>query len=255
MAMGAQYYTWMDRGDGVRLAYAAIHGRKPTFVWLSGFKSDMAGAKAQALAEWAEQTGQSFLRFDYSGHGVSGGAFEDGTIGRWLADALTIIDAQSDGPLVLIGSSMGGWISLLVACARPERIKALLLIAPAPDFTERMLADEMDDAARAVLETTGRWERPSDYDPEPYVITRALIEDGRNHLILDKPIAFEGAVRILQGQQDDAVPWAHALLIAEKLKSQDVAITLVKDGDHRLSRPQDIVRLTDIAAELADLVR
>lgn len=248
--MGANDLGWMDRGDGVRLAYAAIVGRAPTFAWLSGFKSDMAGTKAQALAAWAENNGQGFLRFDYSGHGRSEGAFTDGAIGRWFADALAVIDAQSEGPLVLVGSSMGGWISLLIARARPDRVKALLLLAPAPDFTERM-REELTDEARRDLAANGRWERPSAYDPEPYVITQTLLEDGRNYLLLGAPIAFDGPVRILQGQCDDDVPWAHALRIAEKLTSEDVVVTLVKDGDHRLSRPQDIARLLGLAEELA----
>lgn len=241
----------MDRGDGISLAFERGAGVGPTFVWLSGFKSDMAGTKAAALAEWARARGQAFLRLDYSGHGRSGGDFEAAGIGRWCADALAVIDSQSEGPLVLVGSSMGGWIALLIARARAERVAGLLLIAPAADFTERLLWPALDAEARRAVETAGRWSRPSAYDPAPYVYTRTLFEEGRAHLVLDGPIAYAGRVRILQGQRDPDVPWSHALLTAERLASADVDITLVKDGDHRLSRPQDIATLLRLAETLA----
>lgn len=240
----------LDRGDGVHLAYESSHGRGPAVVWLSGFKSDMAGTKAQVLADWARAKGQSFLRLDYSGHGRSGGAFEDGTIGRWRDDALAVIDAASMGPLVLVGSSMGGWLALLVAKARPERVQSMVLIAPAADFTEALLWQGLDPAARHEIEETGRWARPSAYDPQPYVITRRLIEEGREHLLLGAPIVFGGPVRILQGARDPDVPFAHAQRLAEQLTTDDLAFTLIRDGDHRLSRPQDLKKLIAAVEEL-----
>lgn len=240
----------MDRGDGLRLAFERNDGAGPTFVWLGGFGSDMSGTKAQALAEWAAATGRAFLRFDYSGHGRSGGAFADGTISRWLADTLAVIDAQTRGPLVLVGSSMGGWIALLAARARPERVAALLLIAPAPDFTETLMWDSFSDAVKAEILETGRWARPSQYDPAPQIVTRALIEDGRRHLLLNTPIPFAVPVRIIQGLADPDVPWSHAVKLVERLECPDLTLTLVKDGDHRLSRPQDLARLIGAAEEI-----
>jgi len=237
---------------GLRLAFERQAGAQPTFVWCGGFKSDMAGTKAQALADWARLRGQGFVRFDYSGHGQSDGAFTDGTIGAWADDALAIMDHATDGPLVLVGSSMGGWISLLAARARPQRVKALLLIAPAADFTERLMWASFDaDVRRQILER-GRWERPSAYDPETYVITRRLIEEGRDHLVMDAPIPFEGPVRILQGGEDPDVPAAHARALAALMQSPDLGFDLIEDGDHRLSRPQDIARLLATATELAE---
>jgi pimeloyl-ACP methyl ester carboxylesterase len=203
----------------------------------------MAGTKAAALHAHAARAGRAFLRFDYSGCGLSAGAFEDGTIGRWLADSLAVIDGASAGPLVLVGSSMGGWIALLAALARPERAKALVLIAPAPDFTERLMWRELDDDARRAIVERGVWERPSPYEPAPTPITRALIEDGRTHLLLDGPIAFDGPVRILHGQADPDVPWGLSLELAERLTSEDVRVTFVKNGDHRLSTPENLALL------------
>jgi len=238
--------------DGVDLAFERQEGKSPTFVWLSGFKSDMAGTKAQALAQWALDRGQGFVRFDYSGHGRSGGRFENGTISRWLADALAVIDAQTDGPLVAVGSSMGGWLALLAARARPERVKALLLIAPAGDFTERLMWASFPDEVRRQIMEHGRWERPSAYDPEPYVITRALIEDGRRHLLMDGPIRFDGPVHILQGGRDADVPAAHARALADLIQAPKLEFELIADGDHRLSRPEDLERLLAAANKLAN---
>ena len=234
---------------GYRLAYRRVEGAGPTVVWLGGFRSDMIGTKAEVLAAWAERTGRGFVRFDYFGHGESEGRFEDGTIGRWREDALAVIDQLTEGPLVLVGSSMGGWIACLAAQARPERIRAMVLIAPAADFTSALMEAGMPAEARAETAATGVWRRPSDYG-DPYPITRALIEDGRAWSILDKPIAFDGPVRILQGQQDPDVPWRHALRLADTLSSPDVAFSLIKDGDHRLSRPQDLERLVAAVEEV-----
>ncbi len=239
----------LDRGDGVELAWAREEGRSPTVVFLPGFRSDMTGDKATGLAAYCAARGQAMLRFDYSGHGASGGRFEDGTVGHWAGDALAIIDQVSEGPLILVGSSMGGWIALLTARARPERIAALIGIAAAPDFTEALMWQAMNFEQRATLMSDGVLQVPSQYG-DPYPITRALIEDGRNHLLLHGPIAIDCPVRLLHGQRDPDVPWEFALRIADQLTSRDVRITLVKDGDHRLSRPQDLALLGQSLAAL-----
>lgn len=236
---------------GVRLAFQRAAGRGPTLVWLCGFRSDMSGTKAAALHAWAEAEGRAFLRFDYSGNGRSDGAFTDGTISAWLADTLATLDAKTDGPLILVGSSMGGWIALLAARARPERVRALMLIAPAPDFTQRLMWPELPEEARHAIMETGHWDRPSAYG-EPTPITRALIEDGRDHLLMGARIPFDGPVRILHGQRDPDVPWRLSLELAERLTSADVRITFVKGGDHRLSTPPDIKLLEDTIAALTD---
>jgi pimeloyl-ACP methyl ester carboxylesterase len=232
----------LDRGDGVELAWAKLDGRSPTVVFLPGYRSDMTGDKATMLAAFCAQHGQAVLRFDYSGHGISGGRFEDGTIGLWTADALTVIDRLTNGPLLLVGSSMGGWIALLCALARRDRVAGLIGIAAAPDFTEALIWQALSFEQRARLMQDGVIHVPSQYgDPTP--ITRALIEDGRNHLLLSSPIALDCPVRLLQGQADPDVPWEMALRIADQVDSADVQVTLVKDGDHRLSRPQDLALL------------
>jgi pimeloyl-ACP methyl ester carboxylesterase len=236
--------------DGVDIAWRKIEGAGPTVVWLGGFHSEMTATKASALADWAVASGRSYLRFDYLGHGVSGGRFEDGTITRWRADALAVIDRLTEGPLVLVGSSMGGWISLLAALARPQRIKGLVLIAPAADFTGRLLGPSLPPEAHDCLARDGRWTRPSAYDPGGYPITRALLDDGARWSLLDSEIPIEVPVRILQGGADPDVPWTHALELANSLKAPDVVFTLIRDGDHRLSRPQDIARLIAAVEEV-----
>ena len=232
----------IDRGDGVELAWARYEGRGPTVVFLPGFRSDMTGDKATALAAFCAERGQAMLRFDYSAHGASGGRFEDGTIGRWTDDAIAVIDRLTDGLLVLVGSSMGGWIALLAALARPDRVAALIGIAAAPDFTEALMWQAMTVEQRNTLIRDGVLDRPSQYG-EPYPITRALIEDGRTRLLLHAPIALDCPVRLLHGQDDPDVPWELALRIAERVTGRDVQVILVKDGDHRLSRPQDLALL------------
>lgn len=247
--MTTEYFT---SPEGRRLAFNKIPpvSGRPTFIWLSGYRSDMAGGKAQAVSSWAWENGNGAVLFDYSGHGESEGRFEDGTISAWREDALAAIDTLSDGPLILVGSSMGGWIALLAALARPERVKALVLIAPAPDFTEKLMWAGLTPEQQEEIMTRGVTLRPSDYGtPDP--ITRALIEDGRGWQILDAPIAFDGPVRILQGMEDPDVPWTHALRINEQLTSPDVVLTLIKDGDHRLSRDQDVARLLAACADVA----
>jgi hypothetical protein len=240
----------LDRQDGHFLAWKRTTGRGPSLVWLGGLHSDMEGTKALALAEWAEGQGRDFLRFDYFGHGASSGAFVDGTIGRWHADTLAVLDELTSGPLILIGSSMGGWQALLAARARPERVKAMILIAPAPDFTERLMKPGIPPEGLAELEANGVWTRPSAYDDGGYQIARALIEDGARWSVLDAPIPFEGPVRILQGGADDDVPASHAALLIERLTTPDLVFTLIKDGDHRLSRPADLARLIAAVEEV-----
>jgi pimeloyl-ACP methyl ester carboxylesterase len=226
----------LDRGDGIGLAWAKLSGRGPTVVFLPGYRSDMGGDKATALAAHCAATGQALLRLDYSGHGASGGRFEDGTIGRWAEDAMAVIAAQTEGPLVLVGSSMGGWI-------------ALLGIAAAPDFTETLMWEAMTFAERTQLMESGVLHVPSQYG-DPYPITRALIEDGRKNLLLNQPIQLDCKVRLLQGQRDPDVPWETALRIAEQITGEDVRVVLIKDGDHRLSRPADLALLCATLTEI-----
>ena len=240
----------LERGDGEQIAWRRVAGRGPTVVWLGGFMSDMTGTKAQALADWALANGRAFLRFDYLGHGQSSGAFRDGTITRWRADALAAIAALTEGPLVLVGSSMGGWISCLVAAEIPERLHAMVLIAPAADFTEALMKPGLPPEALAAIARDGEWIRPSLYDPTGYPITRGLLEDGARWSILGAPVPVDVPVRILQGKEDPDVPWLHALELANAIRGQDVVFTLIKDGDHRLSRDQDIARLIAAVAEL-----
>jgi pimeloyl-ACP methyl ester carboxylesterase len=232
------------------IAVRALAGASPGLFWLGGYKSDMKGTKAQALADWAAERGRACVRFDYSGHGESEGAFTDGTIGRWLAESLAVFDACCRGPQVLIGSSMGGWLALLLVRAlrnRCERsaasVAGLVLIAPAIDFTEELMWKRFTPEIKRELEIKGVWERPSQYSPEPYLVTRRLIEDGRNHLLLGGMIETGCPVRILQGVMDPDVPWQHAKALIARFACDDVVLTLVKDGDHPLSRPEDIERL------------
>jgi pimeloyl-ACP methyl ester carboxylesterase len=239
----------LDRGDGIELAWARLEGVGPTVVFLPGFRSDMNGDKATSLAAFFESRGQAMLRFDYSGHGVSGGSFEDGTIGIWASDTLTVLDRLTEGKLILVGSSMGGWLALLTALKRPERIAGLIGVAAAPDFTEKLMWESMTFEERARLTREGVLRIPSQYG-EPTPVTRALIEDGRHHLLLNSPILIDCPVRLLHGQADPDVPWEMALRTAERLTASDVEIVLIKDGDHRLSRPRDLAVLRRTVAAL-----
>jgi pimeloyl-ACP methyl ester carboxylesterase len=246
-----------------RIAIRAREGTAPGIFWLGGFKSDMKGTKAVALHEHAAKTGRACIRFDYSGHGESSGKFEDGTISKWLEDALAVLANRARGPQIVVGSSMGGWMALLLAralandpsLAQNAKLAGLVLIAPAPDFTEELMWKNFSAEVRREIETAGAWQRPSAYGDDPYPITRALIEDGRNHLLLGRPVEVKCPVRILQGMLDPDVPWQHAMKLVSCLAQDDVALTLIKDGDHRLSRPEDIERLLrtvdDLAAEVA----
>jgi pimeloyl-ACP methyl ester carboxylesterase len=247
----------LARPDGNVVAYARSDGREsggkePGVVFLGGFRSDMTGTKAVALESWAKREGRAFLRFDYLGHGQSSGRFEDGTIGRWLDDSLAAIDDLTAGKLVLVGSSMGGWLALLAARARPERIAGLVLIAAAPDFVVRMY-EALSAEDRAALQRDGKLVRPSQYSPEPSVFTWKLLEEGRNHLVLDRNLVLPCPVRLLHGQDDPDVPWEHSLRIAAHIEAPSVVTTLIKGGDHRLSTPEDIARLIAAVSELTGM--
>ena len=238
-----------------RIAVRARAGGSPGLFWLGGFKSDMQGTKAIALDAWAAEQNRACVRFDYSGHGESGGDFIDGTIGRWLEESVAVFEKFCAGPQVVIGSSMGGWLALLLAreLARRQATRAslagLVLIAPAPDFTEELMWKSFSPQARQEIEIRGVWLRPSEYG-EPYPITRHLIEEGRRHLMLGSAIEVGCPVRILQGAQDPDVPWRHAFALAHRLPADDVVLTMIQDGDHRLSRPQDIARIIAAVAEI-----
>ena len=246
-------------GEGEQAREIAVirrAGAAPGLLWLGGFRSDMAGTKALALDEWGARHGRAVTRFDYSGHGISGGLFEEGTISRWAEEAAAIL-ATTTGPQILIGSSMGGWISLLLTRAEfaragmASRIRGLVLIAPAPDFTEELMWAGFSAEIRREIEETGFYAEPSAYSDEPYVITRALIEDGRRNLLLGSDLALGCPVTILQGVKDESVPWGHAIRLVTRLTTDDVNLTLVRDGDHRLSRPQDIEKMLKAIEEMS----
>ncbi len=230
-------------GPNGRIAYRQRAGAGPGIVWLGGFRSDMLGTKASFIDDWATREARAFLRFDYSGHGESDGAFEDGSISEWASDALKAFDTLTDGPQILVGSSMGAWIATLLAKHRPDHISAIIFIAPAPDFTERLMMPAFSDEQRRQIFENGRLEQPSDYSDEPEIITKKLIDDGKNNLVMNEPVPVDCPVRILQGMKDISVPWRHALDFAECIVSDDVEITLTKTGDHSLSTPADLARL------------
>lgn len=238
-----------DGPEGRRLAYVKTEGRGPGIVFLGGFKSDMEGTKAIYLEEWAEATGRAFLRFDYSGHGQSSEAFNDGCIGDWAADAMAVVSALTDGPQILVGSSMGGWISLLVARTMPEAVAGLVTIAAAPDFTEDSMWAGFDADQRAALAVDGQVALPSDYG-EPYIITQRLIEDGRNQLVLRDELKLPFPVRSLQGTADADVDMAVALHLLEHAQSPDMRLTLVDGADHRFSDPDCLSLITDSVEEV-----
>lgn len=229
---------YLDPGSGRRLAFRHRAGAGPTIVFLPGYKSDMEGGKATALDAWAEAQGRAMLRFDYAGCGLSEGEFDAQTLAGWRDDALAMID-RVEGPVLLVGSSMGGWLMLLCALQRPDRIQALVGIAAAPDFTDWGFTAEQ----KAQIGTAGRLEEPSPYDEAPYFTTRAFWESGEALKLLGGEIAIDCPVRLLHGLADPDVPWRISLTLMEKLRSTDVRATLVKDGDHRLSRPGDIALL------------
>jgi pimeloyl-ACP methyl ester carboxylesterase len=241
----------LTRPGGATIAYHKSDGAGPGVIFLGGYSSDMTGTKAMALEAFCQARGQAFLRLDYQGHGQSSGCFEDGTIGLWADDALAALDALTDGPQILVGSSMGGWIMMLLARARPARVAAMIGIAAAPDFVLEMW-EEFSPEVRAALECHGIYRMASEYSDEPSIITMVLIEDGRSQLVLDRPFPFAGPVRLLQGMADPDVHWRTALRIAERIEGEDVEIALVKDGDHRLSRAADLARLGRTVAEVIE---
>ena len=245
---------YLTTGAGQRIAYERLDGQGPGVVFLGGFRSDMQGSKAVHLRDWAAAQGRAFLRFDYSGHGASDGAFEDGCIGDWAADARAAIEALTDGPQILVGSSMGGWISLLMARAIPDRIAGLVTIAAAPDFTERGFWARFSAEQRQVLTQDGRVALPSEYG-EPLILTRRLIEDGRQQLVLDRPLDLPFPVRMLQGTADDDVPVSWAMDLLDHVTGEDVRLTLVKGADHRFSSPECLDLIVATIGEVVQNVR
>jgi pimeloyl-ACP methyl ester carboxylesterase len=249
--------------SGEEIAYLAERRKGPSYAssglfWLGGFKSSMDGTKAAALSKWAKSQGRECVRFDYSGHGASSGAFEDGTISKWLGEAVEVFDEITTGPQILIGSSMGGWLALLLLrqhvtklAPADSRIRAMVLIAPAVDMTQALMWDGFPEAVRTEIMTRGVYARPSSYGDGPYVITRQLVEDGRRHLLLDSQLAVPCPVRIVQGLDDADVPWQHAVRVAQALDGDDITVTMIRNGDHRLSRDEDILRLLRMIERLA----
>jgi len=243
----------LTRDDGATIAYRQTPGKSPGVVFLTGFKSDMTGGKATAVERFCRDRGQAVVRFDYSGHGRSSGIFEDGTIGQWAEDTILVLDKLTHGPQILVGSSLGGWIMLLAALARPGRIAGLIGLAPAPDFTEELMWSAFSEAEKAEMKETGFIEIPNCYDDqEGYRISARLIDEARNHLLLRQDIPVTVPVRLIHGMQDADVPWSTSQRLSERLKSNDVEVTFVKSGDHRLSEPTDINRLTQTLATLLD---
>jgi pimeloyl-ACP methyl ester carboxylesterase len=237
------------------IAILARQGAGPGILFLGGFMSDMRGSKAEALDEWAAANGRALTRFDYSGHGVSGGDFADGTITRWLEEARAVLDAATSGPQILVGSSMGGWIALLLALAlreaEPGRVAGLVLLAPAVDMTRDLILARMTEPEKAEMETTGALRQPSAYSDQPYLITKALIDDGEAHLLGHRPVALGAPVHIIQGVLDDEVPWQVAIDLVAQLAQDDVVLTLIKDAGHRLSRPEDLKKLIQAVEAIA----
>jgi pimeloyl-ACP methyl ester carboxylesterase len=234
---------FLSCSDGSRLAYRRAPGARPGIVFLAGLRSDMTGAKALYLDEWCRQRGRAYVRFDYFGHGASSGNFADGTVGRWADDVIAVLDRLTEGLQILVGSSLGGWLMLLAALARQHRVAALVGIAPAPDATEDLLWPRLDAAQRVQLLANGSVTLLSEYDPAGYTYSLQLIEEARRHLVMRAPITLDCPVRLLHGLRDASVPWQTSLCLAQQLTSRDVSLTLVKDGDHRLSTPPDLARL------------
>jgi pimeloyl-ACP methyl ester carboxylesterase len=240
----------LTRPQGATIAYHRLPGRLPGIVFLGGFRSDMTGTKALFLEDYCRQRGRAYARFDYFAHGQSSGDFADGTISRWRDDAVAVIDSLTEGPQILIGSSMGGWIMVLAALARPERVAALVGIAAAPDFTTDLLPQRLSAAQQQELAERGSLVLPSAYDPAGYLYTKALVDDGNRNLVLRNEIKLRCPVRLLHGMADESVPWRQSLKLTERLASADAVVTLIKDGDHRLSRDADLARLARALDEL-----
>ena len=243
---------FLTRPDGERIAYFRTPGRPPGVVFLTGYKSDMTGQKALALEALCRARGTAFVRFDYLGHGASSGAFTDGTIGRWAEDAIAVLDGLTEGPQVLVGSSLGGWIMVLAARARPRRVAALVGIASAPDFTEDVIPAVLSPSERQILETAGLVQLASPYDPEPTPVTKRILEEGRDHLVLRAEIALDCPVRLIHGLADPDVPWRTSVRLMERLRASDVELVLVKGAGHRMSEPAELARLTATLAGMLD---
>ncbi len=246
--------------DGVDIAYRHQPGRSPGIVWLGGYRSDMLGSKAETLARWADDNSHAFLRLDYSGHGESGGEFSDGTISIWLNQALVAFRQLTSGPQIVVGSSMGAWIALRLAqelqrLGESDRLGALVLLAPAPDFTRELMEPQLTPGQKKELAERGYLEEHSEYSPEPNIYTRALFQDGAENLVMTGPIDTHCPVHILQGMADPDVPHTHALKLATLLPADDVTLALVPDGDHRLSRPQDLAMLVAAVGGLVSRIR
>jgi pimeloyl-ACP methyl ester carboxylesterase len=243
--------SYLDTEQGRRLAFHKTEGRAPGVVFLGGFMSDMSGTKAVYLEDWARAQGRAFLRFDYSGHGESSGTFEEGCIGDWAEDAFAAVSTLTEGPQILVGSSMGGWIALLLARRMPARIAGLVGVAAAPDFTEDSMWPALSAAQQAEIATTGKTLLPNDYDSKPYPLTRRLFEDGRRQLVLRSPLALPFRVRLVQGTADTAVATAVPLRLMEHATCPDLRLTLVKDADHRFSAPECLALITQAIDEVS----
>jgi pimeloyl-ACP methyl ester carboxylesterase len=240
----------LSRRDGATIAYRRLAGGSPGVLFCAGFRSDMTGIKALFLEEYCRSRGHAFVRFDYFGNGGSSGDIALGTIGRWADDAVAVLDALTEGPQIIVGSSMGGWVILLAALARPERIHALVGVAAAPDFTEDLVWPRLTLVQQEECRRTGSVTVPSKYDPSGYSYALGLFEDGRRHLVMRDEIPLLCPVRLLHGMLDDGVPWQRSLRLAERLASRDVVVTLIKEGDHRLSKEGDLARLAAVLDEL-----
>lgn len=256
MAVVQEKVGKLELEPGRIIAYRGIASTRdkaaPTVVFIGGFMSDMTGRKAEALAEFCGARGQGYLRFDHFAHGESSGAIEDATVGGWARDAVAVLDRLTAGPLLLVGSSMGAWIMLLAALARPERVHALIGLAAAPDFTEDLVWNAYTPQEQQMLMRDGKIVERSPYSDRPYVFTRDLIEDGRRHLLLNRSIALDAPVRLIHGIADRDVPYTTALRLSERLATKDVVVTLIKDADHRLSRNDDLARIAGTVAEMSD---
>ena len=239
----------LTRENGTSIAYNKLEGDQPGLIFMSGFMSDMNGSKALALEQHCQERGLAFLRFDYMGHGNSSGNFADGTIGLWAQNALTAFDELTEGPQIIIGSSMGGWMMILTAVSRPERVAGLVGIAAAPDFTEDLLPKQLTKIQLSKIQEDGFVVIPSEYET-PYTITKTLLDDGTQHLVLRNEIPLDCPVRLLHGLEDTSVPWETALKIQNMVRSKDVEVTLIKNGDHRLSREEDLEKLKKTVMEI-----
>jgi pimeloyl-ACP methyl ester carboxylesterase len=239
----------LTRENGTSIAYNKLEGNSPGLIFMSGFMSDMNGSKALALEQHCQERGLAFLRFDYMGHGNSSGNFADGTIGLWAENALTAFDELTEGPQIIIGSSMGGWMMILTAVSRPERVAGLVGIAAAPDFTEDLLPKQLTKIQLSKIQEDGFVVIPSEYET-PYTITKTLLDDGTQHLVLRNEIPLDCPIRLLHGLEDTSVPWETALKIQNMVRSNDVEVTLIKNGDHRLSREEDLEKLKKTVMEI-----